>query len=211
MISLQFLQHPSRDNEQNNRFVQPPRDVNQFLEKYDHEINYNRDFPNNKGRRKSQPTHPDYEQYEQYEQYEGARGSEDLGPGGAGGGSGSGSGSGRGSNYNRDEFENGSLLYAQERSASRNANKRNNAQNGQNIDENDVSFVSDSKLLPVDARKKSLSTEQSMASESLLMYVGDNNSRMKSKVPTGKSRPSSGGTKPEKSAPVRTFFLPSYF
>ena len=89
-----------------------------------------------------------------------------------------------------------------------NSSGQNNGSKLNNIDTNDVSFVSDSKLLKM-SPKKSLSTEQSMASESLLMYVGDNNSRMKSKVPTGtakNSRPGTGGKKPEETPPVRINF-----
>ena len=66
---IQFLQRPFTPNDENlkanNRFVSAAPNLNGFIEKFDHEANYNRDFPNN--RRKSQPTHPDYEQYEQFE------------------------------------------------------------------------------------------------------------------------------------------------
>ena len=112
----------------NNRFVSALPNLNGFIEKFDHEANYNRDFPNN--RRKSQPTHPDYEQYEQF----------------AGAGN-------------------------------------DPSQNEEN--ENDRSFVSESKLVSIN--KKSTVTERSMVSESLLMFVGD-----KSKVPSIR-RPSTGG------------------
>ena len=64
---IQFLQRPFTPNDDSpskSRFVTASSTGNKFIEKFDHEANYNRDFPNN--RRKSQPTHPDYEQYEQF-------------------------------------------------------------------------------------------------------------------------------------------------
>ena len=58
------------------------------------------------------------------------------------------------------------------------ANERANVRDSQGMEENDVSFISDSQLIQINERKK-LDTEMSMASESLLMYVGDGAQRLK--------------------------------
>ena len=83
-----------------------------------------------------------------------------------------------------------------ERSNSRKNTLNNRGSGNDQNDDNDTSFVSDSKLLKIEddsqSQKRKNSVESSMASESLLMYVGDANSRAKSKVPS--RRPLSGGT-----------------
>ena len=60
------------------------------------------------------------------------------------------------------------------------AHERANVRDSQGMEENDTSFISDSQLIRISDKKK-LDTEMSMASESLLMYVGDGAQRLKNR------------------------------
>lgn len=99
------------------------------------------------------------------------------------------SGSGRFA-YPHDNMNGSSLQMRQSRSKSNThpdyeqyeslsyAHERANVRDSQGMEENDTSFISDSQLIRVNERKK-LDTEMSMASESLLMYVGGGAQRLK--------------------------------